>query len=79
MKTNMTKKLISIYFTFFLFISCETETPKPDKLESSFLTEIRPNFFDHLNFNSSTQRSQIVAFLDDFTTAYNKLEKNEIR
>ena len=39
-----------------------------------FLSDIRPVFFEHLNFESEEQRQKISDFLVEFTDTYEKLE-----
>lgn len=41
---------------------------------SYFLSEIRPAFFDYLNFNSPENIARIPDFLEDFGNTYQKLE-----
>ena len=59
-----------------LSTSCETdEILSPEEKETSyFLSEIRPEFFNHLNFNSQESMAQISEFLEDFGRTYQKLE-----
>lgn len=59
-----------------LSTSCmNEEVLSPEVKEPSyFLSEIRPEFFHHLNFNSQERVAQISGFLEDFARTYQKLE-----
>ncbi|MBE7169187.1 MAG: hypothetical protein INR73_01260 [Williamsia sp.] len=60
-----------------LLSSCEkqTEVQQP-QATVSFLRDIRPQFFEHLNFNSTEKIAEIPSFLQTFTDTYTLLEKN---
>ena len=73
MKINM--KLIYLLFASLLvYVSCE-KTEEPNETTSYFLSEIRPNYFEHLNFNSEAQIDQIDDFLVEFTETYDLLKE----
>lgn len=66
-----------IVVSIFLFNYCT----KNDKIENNeaapyFLSEIRPQFFENLNFESPQNIAKIPSFLKEITQTYNKLEKD---
>jgi hypothetical protein len=74
MKWN-TRTLMIVLVVFSLSCKIEQASELPLQEETKyFLSEIRPVFFEHLNFNSEQQRKEIAPFLVDFTKTYQKLE-----
>lgn len=57
-----------------LFYRCDNAEDFDSEVPS-FLSEIRPVYFDNLNFGSEVVRSQTADFLLDLAKSYNKLEE----
>lgn len=75
MKTTSLLCLVSV-ITVLLF-SCKKQAESQDpQVASYFLSDIRPNFFENLNFNSAEKIAQIPSFLQTFTDTYAQLEKD---
>jgi hypothetical protein len=67
------KKLI--FVMLIIFTSCTNEGNSYEPIgPKSFLSEIRPTFFDHLNFNSQNSINQIPQFLSEFKETYEDLK-----
>jgi hypothetical protein len=64
---------------FFLTISCEKQNGEDHEVsqnESSFLSEIRPIYFDNLNFEAEAVLNNIPEFRSDFKNTYDKIYQN---
>ncbi|WP_340200588.1 hypothetical protein [Ascidiimonas sp. W6] len=74
MKTiNRLKRIGFIILSIFLFINCENETEDQEPL--FFLSEIRPAFFENLNFESPEVVGNIVEFRSQLANTYQNLEE----
>lgn len=64
--------LTYFFLILFAFSSCQREDEKTH--ETYFLSDIRPNFFENLNYDSPAVVQNIPSYLQNFTEVYNKLE-----
>jgi len=75
----MKKTIFSIILFLSIIInllnSCSSENKNLDETTTPFLSEIRPKYFENLNFNSNEVVTEIPIFLEDFKNTYEKLEK----
>ena len=70
----MKKQFLLLAFLSLIIASCNSDDTE-DQIETPyFLNEIRPVFFDHLNFNSASQIDEIPGFLENFRDRYGELE-----
>ncbi|WP_340200590.1 hypothetical protein [Ascidiimonas sp. W6] len=67
------KQVVFVVLSVFLFINCEQETEDQEPL--FFLSEIRPAFFENLNFESPEVVGNIVTFRTQLATTYESLEE----
>ncbi|MBE7169183.1 MAG: hypothetical protein INR73_01240 [Williamsia sp.] len=67
------KKLLFFVLAIML-AACKKEDAAPETT-SFFLSDLRPRFFEHLNYESPANVAQIPAFLQEMTQTYNKLEQ----
>jgi len=73
-----TYKLILLGFIFSIFTSCsdDDDTTSIDEDHSvSFLTDIKPTYFENVNYESESVVSQIPVYLDEMSISYNKVEQ----
>lgn len=67
--------LAGMHLTLVSVISCERDTTDPAEQKSYyFLSEIRPVFFENVNFESTEVVKHIPQFKEDFYTTFNQLE-----
>src|SRR3954471_24761217 len=69
-------QLLGLLVFCMIYNSCKHHSAEPTVTNSYFLSEIRPVFFEHLNFNSPSKIAEIPAFLVEFTNTYKDLEEN---
>ncbi|TDE29414.1 hypothetical protein E0I61_09665 [Flavobacterium ranwuense] len=69
------KRLFAICLIILIFVSCN-KTEEIDDKADFFLSEIRPIFFEKLNFDSQNVKNNISTFLSNFKEIYGKQELN---
>jgi len=68
---------VLLFCLILLHVSCsDSNDDENDDQPSFFLSELRPEFFNNINFNSEEARSNISDFLSDFKETY-EYSKNE--
>ena len=75
MKNSTFWVILFLSITTLFNISCSKEDKENENSITPFLSEIRPKYFENLNFNSAEVVSKIPIFLEDFKRTYEKLEE----
>ncbi|MEL6863505.1 MAG: hypothetical protein AAFP19_03755 [Bacteroidota bacterium] len=67
---------LMVLMTSAFFSACNERSTDDDEVDTSyFLSDLRPRFFEALNFNSAERIAEIPDFLEEFGATYRKLEE----
>ena len=73
---NLTSAMIGLSVISVFYVSCKRPGADAHVTHSYFLSDIRPAFFEKLNFNSKSSIAGIPSFLKEFSDTYKGLEEN---
>ncbi len=77
MKKDKLSKILTLFLILIAVVACSNDDKETQSEEpiTPFLSEIRPIFFENLNFQSETIVNNIPSFLETITKTFNKTEE----